>query len=238
MIGRRWRALIVDDEPPARRSLQILLSRYPAILVDGECDHATAAVDAIRRSKPDLLFIDVQMPDASGLDVVHGAGIDAVPVVVFTTAYAEYALQAFEAHAFDYLLKPWSDERFAEVMGRVLRALEVAAVAASVDAETRTLVIRDGARTVIIPIAEIDWIEAEDYCTRIHAGDRHPLVRRSLRSLLADLPPATFARIHRSSIVNLDRIRELRPTPAGDAEVLLRNGTVLRMSRTYRFPTR
>lgn len=186
-----WRALVVDDEPPARRTLQLLLARYPAISVVGECDHAASASEAIRRLKPDLLFIDVQMPGATGLDVLRDAGVDAVPVVVFTTAYAEYALPAFEAHVFDYLLKPWSDERFAAVMTRVLRALDVAATAESSDALARTLTVRDGARTLVIPMAEVDWIEAEDYCTRVHAGDRQPLVRRSLRSSASWRPPVS-----------------------------------------------
>jgi two-component system LytT family response regulator len=233
-MSRAWRAVIVDDEPPARRSLQVLLAAYPDITIVAECDHAAAAIDAIRAHKPDLLFIDVQMPDATGLDVIDAAGRDAVPVVVFTTAYAEYALAAFEAHAFDYLLKPWTDERFQAVMTRVRRALQVAAAAASTDASRRVLTIRDAGTLHRLPIADIVWIEAEDYCTRIHAGDRRPLVRRSMQSLAEELAPAGFLRVHRSAIVNLAKVREVTPLASGDADVRLADGTVVRASRTFR----
>lgn len=230
----KWRAVIVDDEPPARRSLQVLLSGYPDIDVVAECDHAAAAIDVIRSTKPDLLFIDVQMPGATGLDVIDAAGRDTVPVVVFTTAYAEYALAAFEAHAFDYLLKPWTDERFHSVMARVRRALTVAATAASMDAATRVLTVRDGSKTLRIPVTDIVWVEAEDYCTRIHAGQRRPLVRRSMQSLAEELAPAGFLRVHRSAIVNLARVREVAPLATGDADATLSDGTVVRVSRTFR----
>lgn len=234
---RPWRAVIVDDEPPARRSLQLLLAAYPDVEVVAECDHAGAAIEAIRAHKPDLLFIDVQMPEATGLDVIDAAGRDAVPVVVFTTAYAEYALAAFEAHAFDYLLKPWSDERFHAVMARVRRALETAAAAASMetmDAQRRVLTIRDAGTLHRLPIPDIVWIEAEDYCTRIHAGDRRPLVRRSMQSLAEELAPAGFLRVHRSAIVNLAKVREVTPLASGDADAVLADGTVVRVSRTFR----
>lgn len=233
MTPAKWKALVVDDEPPARRTLQLLLSSYAQVEVVGECDHAAAAVEAIRALKPDLLFIDVQMPGATGLDVLRETGFDVVPVVVFTTAFAEYALPAFEAHAFDYLLKPFSDERFADVMTRVLRALDQARPAVF-SRGPRVLTIRDGGRTLVIPVAEIDWIEAEDYCTRIHAGSRHPLVRRSMQSLLEELAADGFARAHRSAIVNLARIREVRPLTSGDAEAILADGTTVRVSRSHR----
>jgi two-component system LytT family response regulator len=230
----RWRAVIVDDEPPARRSLQVLLGGYPDIEVVAECGHARAAIEAIRSERPDLLFIDVQMPEATGLDVIDAAGRDAVPVVVFTTAYAEYALAAFEAHAFDYLLKPWTDDRFHAVMTRVRRALAAASAAASVDALGRVLTIRDAGRMHRIPVADIVWIEAEDYCTRIHAGDRRPLVRRSMQSLAEELARSGFLRVHRSAIVNLACVREVTPLQSGDADARLADGTIVRVSRTFR----
>lgn len=233
MTARPYRALIVDDEPPARRTLQLLLARHPEFIVAGECDHAAAAVEAIRAHTPDVLFVDVQMPGATGLDVIRDVGVDVVPVVVFTTAYAEYAVPAFEAHALDYLLKPFSDERFADVMARVTRALE-RAQPVSVSAKPRALTIREAGRTLVIPIADIDWIEAEDYCTRIHAGARRPLIRRSMQALLDELDADGFARIHRSSIVNLRRVREVRSIGSGDAEAVLVDGTVLRVSRALR----
>ncbi|HUR21728.1 MAG TPA: LytTR family DNA-binding domain-containing protein [Vicinamibacterales bacterium] len=230
---RKWRVLVVDDEPPARRTIKTLLAACGRVEVVGECDHADAAVAAIRELRPDLLFIDVQMPGASGLDVLHAAGLGVVPIVVFTTAFSEYAVDAFQAQAFDYLLKPFSDERFGQVLTRVLAALERARPAELI-AVPRTVTVRDAGRTLVIPVSEIDWIEAEDYCTRIHAGVRKPLVRRSMRSLLDELEADAFIRTHRSAIVNLARVRELRSLPSGEAELLLASGEKVRVSRAQR----
>jgi two-component system, LytTR family, response regulator len=229
---RKWRAVVVDDEPPARRTLKTLLNRFDRVEVAGECDHAEAALAAIRKLRPDLLFIDVQMPGATGLDVIHAAGSGAVPVVIFTTAYGEYALKAFEAQAYDYLLKPFSDERFHQVMERIFAQLERASPA-DVNRSERMVTVRDAGRTLVIPVKEIDWIEAEDYCARIHAGSRKPLVRRSMQSLLEELDDQ-FMRTHRSAIVNLSRIRELRPLPSGEAEACLVDGTRVKVSRAHR----
>lgn len=232
MTARRRRVVIVDDEPPARRALELLLEPYPSFEIVAQCDHAAAAVAAIRAHRPDVLFVDVQMPGATGLDVIREAGIDVVPVVVFTTAYAEYALPAFEAHALDYLLKPFSDERFDEVMRRVTASLE-RATPVSMDRD-RALTIREAGRTYVIPLREIDWIEAEDYCARIHAGDRHVLVRRSLQSFAEELAADGFARVHRSSIVNLSRVREVQPLASGDQQLILAGGATVRLSRSFR----
>ena len=233
MTPPRWRVVVVDDEPPARRTLQLLLAKYPDVAVVAECDHAVSAVEAIGRFAPDLLFIDVQMPGATGIDVIHQAGLDAVPVVIFTTAYAEYALPAFEAHALDYLLKPFSDDRFAAVMTRALRALGQSS-RAEVEREPRTLTIRDAGKTLVIPFAEIEWIEAEDYYVRIHAGGRRPLVRRTLQSMADTLDGSRFARVHRSAIVNLDRVREVQPVASGDQQIVLTSGATVRLSRNFR----
>lgn len=232
-MAEPWRVLVVDDEPPARRTVRLLLDRYADVTVVGECDHAAAAVEAIRALSPDIVFIDVQMPGATGLDVIHEAGLDAVPVVIFTTAYAEYAVSAFEAHALDYLLKPFSDDRFAAVMTRALKALEQSS-RARVDSEPRTLTIRDGGRTLVIPFADIEWIEAEDYYVRIHAGARRPLVRRTLQSLASTLDASRFVRVHRSAIVNLDHVREVQPVASGDQQILLTSGASVRLSRNFR----
>jgi two-component system LytT family response regulator len=229
----KWRALVVDDEPPARRTLVALLGQHSQVEVVGECEHAAQAVAAIRDLKPDILFIDVQMPGATGLDVVHIAGLDTVPIVVFSTAHADYALRAFEAHAFDYLLKPFSDERFSDVMSRVLWSLE-RSHPASFGSRPRALTLRDGGRTIVIPISEIDWIEAQDYCTRVHAGRQRPLVRRSIQSLLEELGGDGFLRAHRSSIVNIARVREVRPLASGDAVAVLATGAHVKVSRSYR----
>jgi two-component system LytT family response regulator len=232
MSSRPWRVLIVDDEPPARRTLELLLEPYPSFDIVAQCDHAAAAVDAIRQHQPDVLFVDVQMPGASGLEVIREAGIDAVPVVVFTTAFAEYALPAFEAHALDYLLKPFSDERFDAVMRRVTRSLEHAKPV-SIDPD-RALTIREAGRTYVIPVRDIDWIEAEDYCARIHAGDRNVLVRRSLQSFVDELAAEGFARVHRSSIVNVSRVRAVQPLASGDQQIILVTGAAVRLSRNFR----
>jgi two-component system LytT family response regulator len=232
MTPRRWRVLIVDDEPLARRTLELLLEPYPGFEIVAQCDHAAAAIDAIRRAQPDLVFVDVQMPGATGLDVIRETGVDAVPVVVFTTAFAEYALPAFEVHALDYLLKPFSDERFDAVMRRVTRSLEQARpVSTRTD---RSLTIREAGRTYVIPLCEIDWIEAEDYCARIHAGDRHVLVRRSLQSFIDELAAERFARVHRSSIVNVARVRAVHPLASGDQQITLVTGATVRLSRNFR----
>ena len=229
---RRWRVLVVDDEPHARRTIRTLLGRFDRVDVVGECDHAEAAVAAIREQRPDLLFIDVQMPGATGLDAIHEAGLGTVPVVIFTTAYSEYALKAFEAQAYDYLLKPFSDERFQKVMERAISQLERSSPA-EVDRGERTVTVRDAGKTLVIPIKDIDWIEAEDYCSRIHAGDRKPLVRRTMQSFIDELDDQ-FMRTHRGAIVNLARIRELRSLASGEAEAMLVDGTRVRVSRAHR----
>jgi two-component system LytT family response regulator len=226
---RAWRALIVDDEPLARRTLRLLLEGLPDAEIAGECDNGAAAVAAIRERRPDVLFLDVEMPGESGLDVLRTVGLAAIPVVVFVTAYDRYALRAFEAHALDYLLKPFSDERFADVVERVRDRLKGRAPASQPQ-----LIVRDGGRTFVLPWSDITWIEAEDYCIRIHAGRHRPLVRRSIRAILDQLDPEVFIRIHRSAAVNVTQVRAVRPLSSGDAEVLLSDGTAVRMSRTYR----
>ena len=251
-LDRPWRVLIVDDEQPARRTLRLLLESHPDCEIVAECDHGAAAVTAIQTAHPDVMFLDVEMPGMNGMEVLETVGPGAVPVVVFVTAYDQYAVQAFEAHALDYLLKPFSDERFAAVVTRVRRALKYRALgeaeqqlagwlaeksaerAARGMSAPRQLVVRDGALSYVYPLAEIDWIAAEDYCIRIHAGKQHALVRQSLRSVLGQLDPAMFVRIHRSAIVNVGKVRQVRPLPSGDSEVLLADGTVIRMSRKFR----
>ncbi|MEZ5318060.1 MAG: LytTR family DNA-binding domain-containing protein [Vicinamibacterales bacterium] len=240
----RWRALIVDDEPLARRSLRLLLEANPEIEVAGECGDGEAAVRAVLDQRPDLLLLDVEMPGLDGFGVLQALGAETAPLVVFVTAFDQYAIRAFEAHAFDYLLKPFSDERCATVLARAcdrLRERESAVFAerlgALLDRHERTvrqLVVRDGGRTLVIPWADIDWIGAEDYCVRIHAGGARPLIRRSLQAVASALDPAVFVRVHRSTVVNVSRIRELRPLPSGDAEITLVDGTKLRASRSYR----
>ena len=230
-LAGAWRALVVDDEPLARRTLRVLLEAERDIQVVGEADHGRAAIAAIRAERPDIVFLDIQMPGLTGLDVLDDVGVGAVPVLVFVTAYDQYALQAFEAQALDYLLKPFSDERFKAVIRRVRRALSHRARSVR---EAR-LVVRDGRRTIVLPWNEIDWIEAEDYCIRIHAGARRPLVRQSLHVTLGRLDPADV-RPH-PSIHHREphaRARSVAPLASGDEVVTLADGTALKLSRSFR----
>ena len=249
MKARPWRAVIVDDEPPARQTLRLLLARERDFSLAGECGHGRQAVDVVAATRPDVLFLDVRMPGMDGFDVLREIGAEAVPAVVFVTAYDKYAAQAFERHAVEYLLKPFTDERFADVIEHVRRRLrerEYAALAARLPgllaetaarADRRQLIVKDGAKTHVIAEADIAWIEAEDYCVRIHAGApaaRSILARESLRTLEGRLDPAVFARVHRSAIVNTRWIAAVEPLASGDQRLVLRDGTALRVSRTHR----
>jgi two-component system LytT family response regulator len=235
---------VVDDEPLARRSLRLLLARQEDFTLIAECGDAGDAIKAIRRERPDVLFLDVQMPEVDGFDVLRHLGRVTVPAIVFVTAFDQYALRAFEQQALDYLLKPFSDERFLGVLERTrsrLRERGFAAMASTLadrlsasGSEPGQLVIRDGGRTRLIPWDDIVWIEAEDYCTRIHLRGRTVLVRDSLRALAERLQRGGFVRVHRSAVANVTCIRELVPLASGDQRLTLDDGTVLRVSRTHR----
>ena len=257
--GGPWRTVVVDDEPLARQTMRLLLAREDDFAIVAECSHGADAIDAIRRERPDVLFLDVQMPEVDGFEVLRRLEPGAVPVVIFVTAFDRYALQAFEQHALDYLLKPFSDERFAIVLGRTrvrlrertfasmagrlsdLLSATAAATAAAREAASREaattarqLVVRDAGRTIVIPHDDIVWIEAEDYCARIHLRGRTLLVRDSLRALGGSLDGGGFVRVHRSAIANVACIREIEPLASGDQRLTLSDGTVLKVSRTYR----
>ena len=241
---RRWRTIVVDDEPLARQTLRLLLTREKDFAIVAECGHGADAIEAIRREHPDVLFLDVQMPEVDGFEVLRVLAPDTVPAVIFVTAFDRYALQAFEQHALDYLLKPFSDERFSVVLERTrvrLRERTFASMAERLSDLLRTtapvqrqLVVRDGGRTLVIPHDDILWIEAEDYCSRIHMRGRTLLIRESLRALEASLEGAGFVRVHRSAIANVACIREIEPLASGDQRLTLSNGTVLKVSRTHR----
>jgi two-component system LytT family response regulator len=242
---RRWRVVVVDDEPPARTTLRLLLAREPDFAIVAECGHGEDALAAVARERPDVLFLDVRMPGMDGFEVLRGMSGD-VPLVIFVTAYDKYAPRAFEEHAVEYLLKPFTDERFALVMDHVRGRLRQRAYAelgarlptalaeTAARPERRRLIVRDGTRTHVIAHDDIVWIEAEDYYVRIHAGGRRILARESLRTLAATLDPATFARVHRSAIVNTRWITAMEPLVSGDQRLLLADGTTLRVSRTHR----
>jgi two-component system LytT family response regulator len=220
------RVCVIDDEPPARRALEWLLSREPGVAVVGSTGDGASAVALLEETRPDAVFLDVQMPGLDGFEVLRRLTPPA-PTVVFVTAYDAYAVRAFEAQALDYLVKPFSDERFSVVMARVRQLV-------TVRPSGQPLVVREGHRTLVLPPAEIEWIEAEDYYVRIHAGTRRPLIRRTLQSVLEALEPEGFMRVHRSAAVNLSAVREVRPLSTGDGEVLLASGHIVRVSRQYR----
>lgn len=236
------RAVIVDDEPPARESLRLLLAREHDVVVAGQAGNGRQAVTLIKREKPDLVFLDVQMPGMNGFEVLRQTGSLGSMAVVFVTAYDQYAIKAFETRALDYLLKPYSDERFLEVLDRVRAHIRgrglmmlgerVAEMLAERDHASRdTLAIKDGGRTHLIPVAEIDWIEATDYYVRVHTGGKSLLHRESLKSLAATLDPREFVRVHRSAVVNVRRVRMLEKLPSGDGIAVLTTGDRVRVSR-------
>ncbi len=254
---RSIRTLIVDDEPAARAGMRHLLARDPEIVVAGECANGGQAVAAIRDDAPDLVFLDVQMPELDGFDVLREVGVEDAPAVVFVTAYDQYALRAFDVHAIDYLLKPFTDDRFREALERAKRQVgqgrfgelskNLAALletfgAAPVaipapgprPAYLERLVIKSGGKVTLLRVAEIDWIDAEGDYVRIHVGKAWHLLRETMKNLEARLDPARFVRIHRSTIVNLEKIKELQPFFRGEYVVVLHNATTLKLSRGYR----
>jgi two-component system LytT family response regulator len=241
-VSGRLRAFVVDDEPLARSLLRVLLARDPEIEVAGECGGAEAAGE-ISRARPHILFLDVQMPEVDGFDVLAALEPDRVPVVVFVTAYDHYAVRAFDVHAVDYVLKPIDEERFAQALARA--KAQARARGSAPDARLGALLEEHGRRTgrflvrarektVVVDAADVDWIEAADYYATLHVGGKAHLVRETLTDLARRLDPGRFFRVHRSAIVNLDRVREIHPLHRGDAELLLAGGTRVRLSRTRR----
>jgi two-component system, LytTR family, response regulator len=230
-IPAKLRALVVDDEPLARSNILLLLRASPEVEIVGDCGTAMGGLEAIRRHQPDLVFLDVRMPEYDGFDILEMLGSEVPPSVIFVTAYDEYALKAFEAGALDYLLKPFSNARFARALDR---ARERIAASKRSPARMDRITIKSAGRVTFLNASDIDWIEAADYYASLHAGPKTHLLRRSMNELESDLDPARFCRIHRSTIVNLERVRELRFDGDGEYEVVLDNATKLRLSRRYR----
>lgn len=221
------RALIIDDEPLARSNVALLLARDPAISVVGQCGSAEEALAALPGARPDLVFLDVEMPECDGFELLERLGTAPPFAVVFVTAHHQFALRAFEVGALDYLLKPFDDQRFERVLERVKERLRV-------PGETRRFIIKNGSALEVVKFADIDWVEASDYYATLHAGGRSHMLRRSLSELEGELAPHGFHRIHRSAIVNLERVRALELREDGEYEVVLQAGQRLRMSRRYR----
>lgn len=241
------RAVIVDDEPLARRRIRGLLAEADDVDVVAECANGREAIQAIEESPPDLLFLDIQMPEVDGFDVLRAIGVGHVPVVIFVTAYDQFALRAFEAHALDYLLKPFDDERFEAALQRARERIRqqqggdldgrLRALLQEVRGDRgylRRLAVPTGPRSVFVRTEEIDWIEAERNYIRLHVGGRTHLLRENLSRIETALDPAAFCRIHRSTIVNVDRIQSVESLFGGEYLVVLHDGTRLTSGRSYR----
>lgn len=255
--AKKIRTLIVDDEPLARQSIRLLLREDPEVEIVGEAGSGAEAVKAIRKHAPDLVFLDIQMPEMDGFGVLESLDAERLPVVVFVTAFDRYALKAFEVHALDYLLKPFTDARFekalrqakAQIGQREISHLSQRLLALLEDRDPRRspqqqparatnyltrLMVKSAGRVFFLKADEIDWIEAADYYVKLHVGRKSHLLRESLSELESKLDPEKFLRIHRSSIVNLDRVKELHQLPGAEYAVLLHDGTSLKLSRTRR----
>ncbi|BDU73980.1 LytR/AlgR family response regulator transcription factor [Mesoterricola silvestris] len=237
------RSLIVDDEMLARQRLRRLLGDHPDLEVVGECSDGLEAVRDIEALRPDLVFLDIQMPELDGFGVIEEVGPDRMPPTLFVTAYDQFALKAFEVHALDYLLKPFDPERFAAALARVRTWIQgsprpsLEPMLKQIQADRPPpdrLLIKEGTRYAFVRPATIQWVEAEDNYVRLHVEGTSHLVRQTMGAMLDKLSPNRFRRIHRSAIVNLDFIRHLEPWTGGDYLVTMKDGSQLTMSRTYR----
>ncbi|HEX8265646.1 MAG TPA: response regulator [Pyrinomonadaceae bacterium] len=263
-MNRKIRALIVDDEPLARQALLVMLNNDPQMEVIGECRNGREAVKAIREQLPDIVFLDIQMPGMDGFEVIEQVGVNSMPVTVFVTAFDKHALRAFEAHALDYLLKPFDRERFNNALSRaktiirqqkldkmseslfaVVNDMKFAAESSSQSGNRNPaapgagepidrVAIKSRGRVYFLKTEEIDWVEgAGDYLS-LHAGSQSHLIRESMGNFYAKLDPQKFLRIHRSAIVNIERIKDIRPLFKGEYDITLTNGKRLNSSKSYR----
>jgi two-component system LytT family response regulator len=243
----KLRTLIVDDEALARERLRAFLASESDLEIIGECTDGVEAIEVLEREQPDLLFLDVQMPELDGFGVLEAARPARPPVVIFTTAFSQHALKAFEVHALDYLLKPFDRDRLRLALERArerCRQKQSGALNEKLTAllaEMRPaspvvdrLVVKTSGKVVLVKTADIDWIEAADNYVSLHVGNETHLLRETMNALEGRLNPKVFLRISRSTIVNLERIKELQPMFHGDYTVILRNGTRLSLSRSHR----
>ena len=247
------RTIIVDDEDLARRGIRALLAREPDVEIIAECGNAREAIEGIRADRPDLVFLDIQMPGKSGFDVIEAIGASNCPYIVFVTAHDDFAIRAFDVHALDYLLKPLNEQRFAAALERVRKAMagaqersigrRLARVAAALGHVTDhstapvrpdRIPVKTGGRVVVIRIADVDWVKAEHDYVSLYVGEKSWLVRETIASIESRFTDAGLVRIHRSTLVNIDRVRELRPLDKGEFQVILHNGTELKLSRNFR----
>lgn len=238
-------ALIVDDEPPARAKVRIFLETRPDIEVAGEAGDGLEAIQKILEVRPDLLFLDIQMPRGDGFDVLREVYPQHKPIVIFTTAYDEYAIRAFDVEAVDYLLKPFTADRFHQAVDRALR--NVASQPPFEEKLTRLLkglsaaeprlqrvLVRNEGRIFFVKTSEIEWIEAQEKYVLLHVGSQKHMIRQSLAALEAQLASASFVRIHRCYLINLDALREMVPWMHGDCQAILKSGVRLPVGRIYK----
>jgi two-component system LytT family response regulator len=241
------RTVIVEDEPLARERLRALLGKDPEINIVAECGDGRSAVVAINEHRPDLVFLDIQLPERNGFDVIADLGSSKLPAIVFVTAYDRFAIKAFEVHAIDYLLKPFDAERFGQALkhaksqigkpdspgkGEAIR--ELAGDARPDRSGTKRISVKTSGKLVLIRTDEIDFVEAADNYVKVHVGSDVHVVRDTLGAFESRLPGDDFVRISRSCVINLDRVKELQPLEYGEYEVLLLDGTRLRLTRGYR----
>jgi two-component system LytT family response regulator len=250
---KKIRTLIVDDEPLARQNIRLLLKEDPEIELAGECGSGAEALKVIQKQPLDLLFLDIQMPELSGFDVLEQIDAEKIPAVIFVTAFDQYAIRAFEVHALDYLLKPFNDARFEKALRqaksqieqreinqlskRLVRLLEDRAAplaGARASNYLSRLMIKTASRVFFLKADEIDWVEAADYYVKLHVGRKGHLLREIMADMEAKLDPEKFLRIHRSAIVNLDRVKEMHTHFNGEYLVILQDGTELKLSRSRR----
>ena len=247
MKSRPIRALIVDDEALARRFIRRMLKDDRDFEIIGECNNGKETVAMIREQNPDVVFLDVQMPEMNGLAVLESIGIERLPEIIFTTAYEQYAVRAFEFHALDYLLKPFDQARFKDAIKYAKERFrsdrrddgrkQISALLENIKNKPRyleRLVIKAGGRITFLPSNEINWIEADDKYVHLHTTKARPMVRQTLSAMEEQLDPSKFRRVHRSTIVNIERIAELQPLFSGEYSILLHDGTKLTLSRNYK----
>lgn len=253
-MREKIKTLIVDDEPLARGNLRALLKDDPEIELIGECSNGYEAIDSINAHAPDLVFLDIQMPELSGFEVLEKIETGRCPAIIFVTAYDQYALKAFEVHALDYLLKPYDGARFEKALQqgkthlkqynlnelghKLLDYLGMSQNKLSDKNWSKNyltrLMIKSTSRTFFLKVDEVDWIEADNYYVKLHVGQKTHLLRETMNELETQLDPDRFLRTHRSIIVNLDRIKELHPHFNGDSVIVLHDGTQVKLSRSRR----
>jgi two-component system, LytTR family, response regulator len=251
---KKIKALIVDDEPLARQTIKDLLLEDEEIEIIGECGSGPEAVNFIRRQSPDLLYLDIQMPGMSGFEALAKIEYQRIPAIIFVTAFDQYALKAFDVHALDYLLKPFTDKRFKESLQQAKTNVELrelnklsqnllALLGEHVGGEEspgkrktflKRFMIKSGGRVAFVKTSDVDWISADDYYIKVHVADKSHLLRISMNELEEKLDPTIFLRIHRSTIVNLERVKELHQHPNGEYVAVLKNGMELKLSRNRR----